>query len=354
MKSILLGIFSLLVHLGISQNASPDEALIICDPQEITLLNTPCDSILWDANEAMNTAQLTEQFPSIWVEENMLFMATLFGSGESWEEEFEIQRVFQPLVELNASVQEGCSPLGVVLSLNNPQEEVVWTLENGQQSYTGNSIVHVYEYSGEYYPEVEYQYNECVYSQLLASPIIVESSPEINIEIVSGQLNSNSPNLTALGSAAEAIQFTWTTNTGLFSEAEQINFVIESDTNIEVELCLEASTNLGCSAISCETMQYLTEPNVFVPEAFSPNYDGLNDGFGPVCFGVRDQNYRLVIWNRWGQRVFESADPEEKWDAINAFNGADAAAGMYFWNLQYQGHNSTNVTEISGDFVLLR
>jgi gliding motility-associated-like protein len=66
-----------------------------------------------------------------------------------------------------------------------------------------------------------------------------------------------------------------------------------------------------------------------IPNAFSPNGDGLNDVLLPVYRGQLDK-YSLNIFNRLGQRVFSSSKPEEGWDGN--INGQPADIGVYFYN----------------------
>ena len=64
------------------------------------------------------------------------------------------------------------------------------------------------------------------------------------------------------------------------------------------------------------------------PNAFSPNRDGLNDLFKPVT-NCEFSSYRLSIFSRWGQLLFETNDPHEGWEAEGA------AQGTYVWVLEY-------------------
>jgi gliding motility-associated-like protein len=72
--------------------------------------------------------------------------------------------------------------------------------------------------------------------------------------------------------------------------------------------------------------------SILVPTAFSPNGDGVNDVFRPV---VRHQiyNYELRIFNRWGQLVFLSNNPEQGWDGT--FHGTPCEVGGYAWWIKY-------------------
>jgi gliding motility-associated-like protein len=72
----------------------------------------------------------------------------------------------------------------------------------------------------------------------------------------------------------------------------------------------------GCERVAFWTIVVINlaceEPNVFIPSAFTPNEDGVND-----VFRVRGNNFDqvyLAVYNRWGQRVFESNSLEATWD----------------------------------------
>ncbi|MEN8225693.1 MAG: gliding motility-associated C-terminal domain-containing protein [Bacteroidota bacterium] len=71
---------------------------------------------------------------------------------------------------------------------------------------------------------------------------------------------------------------------------------------------------------------------VYVPNAFSPNGDLKNDVFIPV-FDCNFTNYKLNIFDRWGQMVFSTADQSEGWDGI--INDEVVPVGVYAWTLSY-------------------
>ncbi len=73
--------------------------------------------------------------------------------------------------------------------------------------------------------------------------------------------------------------------------------------------------------------------DLVVPNAFSPNYDGLNDRFrvkGPTQ-GV--DNFEMYIYNRWGQLLWESHDFNDNWDGT--YKGKDCPLGSYVWVMKF-------------------
>jgi gliding motility-associated-like protein len=67
---------------------------------------------------------------------------------------------------------------------------------------------------------------------------------------------------------------------------------------------------------------------LLMPNAFSPNHDGVNDVFR-VKHPWYIKEFHMVIFNRWGQKVFECYDPNKGWDGT--FNGIDQPSGAYVW-----------------------
>jgi gliding motility-associated-like protein len=98
----------------------------------------------------------------------------------------------------------------------------------------------------------------------------------------------------------------------------------------------------GCTdsaSITIETSHNCDD--ILFPTAFSPNNDGLNDQFGPLPLRNLSllKNYSLRIYNRYGQVVFSSTNPFEKWDG--SFRGQTADTGSYMWRAEYIYNNGS-------------
>ncbi|OFY95653.1 MAG: hypothetical protein A3K10_10145 [Bacteroidetes bacterium RIFCSPLOWO2_12_FULL_31_6] len=106
----------------------------------------------------------------------------------------------------------------------------------------------------------------------------------------------------------------------------------------------------GCEANDKLNVYIEWEYEIFVPNAFTPFGDGLNDSFGPVCdFDIED--YQLVVFNRWGEAIFEGFNQKNGWDG--KVNNQLVPAGVYVWRLV--GKNSINFTNIreTGHVIVL-
>ncbi|RYE10307.1 MAG: gliding motility-associated C-terminal domain-containing protein, partial [Sphingobacteriales bacterium] len=90
----------------------------------------------------------------------------------------------------------------------------------------------------------------------------------------------------------------------------------------------------------------------FIPSAFTPNGDGKNDVFRLVSKGdIRLKE--LMIFNRFGQKVFESTDIDNSWNG--SFNGEPVDVGTYFYMLKANcGNNNERLVELKGDVTVIR
>jgi gliding motility-associated-like protein len=88
-----------------------------------------------------------------------------------------------------------------------------------------------------------------------------------------------------------------------------------------------------------------------VPNAFSPNNDGLNDKFGPVLNNW-PQNYAMRIFNRWGQMVYVSYKETQPWDG--SYNGLPADVGTYYYTIDGECSVGGQQFQEKGEFILIR
>ena len=91
--------------------------------------------------------------------------------------------------------------------------------------------------------------------------------------------------------------------------------------------------------------------NLLFPNAFTPNKDGKNEIF-KILNTSQLRDYRLSVYNRWGQKVFETRDYSLGWDG--SINNAPAEPGTYVWFCTFKKTGETRNTELKGTVLLLR
>ncbi len=113
---------------------------------------------------------------------------------------------------------------------------------------------------------------------------------------------------------------------------------------------LQVTDDNGCVAKKSVTVSLKDCMQFYIPDAFTPNHDGLNDIFKPVISGNL-AHYSFVIYNRFGQKVFESTDLSQGWDG--SFHNMKSPAGIFVWTCSYQFAGG-NVEYKKGTVVLMR
>jgi gliding motility-associated-like protein len=92
---------------------------------------------------------------------------------------------------------------------------------------------------------------------------------------------------------------------------------------------------------------------LYIPNAFTPNGDGLNDTFGGKGEGITD--YNLQIFNRWGNLIFESNDMKNQWDGN--YHNEIAPIGVYVYKISAKGPSangrSKNLINEKGNVTLV-
>lgn len=89
---------------------------------------------------------------------------------------------------------------------------------------------------------------------------------------------------------------------------------------------------------------------IYVPNAFTPNKDGRNDLFR-ARYGENIKNFNLQVYNRWGQKAFESNDINKGWDG--KINGILQPQGAFVWIIRYDTFTSEEQMLLKGSFVLI-
>ena len=101
------------------------------------------------------------------------------------------------------------------------------------------------------------------------------------------------------------------------------------------------------------TIDQCPDELIYIPTAFTPNGDERNNTFKPVITsGVDIFNYSFVIYNRWGQIIWESFNPSSGWDGT--YNNIPCQDGTYTWKLRFKVINTDEVKEYMGSLTLIR
>jgi gliding motility-associated-like protein len=175
----------------------------------------------------------------------------------------------------------------------------------------------------------------------VASP--VKASAGNDTSIVAGQLLQ----LNATGGA----NYTWQPVTGLNNPSIQNPVALLPAGITSITYTVKATSADNCVGYDDVAVKiYQTGPEIFVPSAFTPNGDGVNDILRPIVAGLQQFNY-LRIYNRWGNLVFSSDVSSGGWDGT--YGGEKQPSGTYVYvaqGIDYKGQQLNR----KGTVVLIR
>lgn len=126
-----------------------------------------------------------------------------------------------------------------------------------------------------------------------------------------------------------AVSYTWIPSTGL-SCSDCDNPIFDGLNTITYNVF--ATTNSGCSGSSEQTVAVIPDYTIYMPNAFSPNNDGTNDFL--QIFGNLNavKQFEIQVFNRWGEKVFESFDKHFRWDGYSG--GKKLPGGVYVYQFK--------------------
>ncbi|MBC8045578.1 MAG: gliding motility-associated C-terminal domain-containing protein [Fimbriimonadaceae bacterium] len=144
-----------------------------------------------------------------------------------------------------------------------------------------------------------------------------------------------------------AVSWYWTFGDGSSSTSQNPTHQYLQEGNYTV--CLTVVNEFGCSDSACFPIEVFAYSLLDVPNAFSPNGDGYNDFYSPVLFSM--VSFELSIYNRWGELVFYTTDPELEWDGT--YNGKEQEMDTYVYIVNGEGDDGKKYFD-KGNITLVR
>ena len=113
---------------------------------------------------------------------------------------------------------------------------------------------------------------------------------------------------------------------------------------------VEATNECGTSSATVDVRSDICPCVPYLPSAFSPNNDGINDTVGPY-FSCAGGTLQWSLFDRWGKRIHQADGSDQRWDGT--VSGSDAPTGVYVWRVEVSGAPGSNST-YTGHLVLVR
>lgn len=259
-----------------------------------------------------------------------------------------------PLVKVTSDKASGCVP--VCINFNNETtstlSQIKWDLGNGNLGM-GNTASACYSQPGKYsisasFTDVYGCSNKAYYS-VEGFPIPVA---DFNISPVKPIINEN-VEFTDASYNANIAGWTWSFSnlkTNQILTKPVVNQVYENAGSYAAVLVV--TSDKGCVDTVVKSVLIGEDYGLFVPDAFSPNGDGLNDVFRTKGYGIT--KFELSIFDRWGERVFTTNDIEQGWDGnFTRRANAEVKQDVYVWKIKLTNVHGAS-KELTGKVTILK
>ncbi len=249
----------------------------------------------------------------------------------------------------------GCAPANIFFNnLSSPIDstyDLSWDFGDGGTS--GEiSPFHNYEEVGTYSVSLEVTSPiGCMTETSFADWIIVEPSPVAAFDCSPDELSNFSSTLEITDQSEDAIDWFYNFGDGGISYDPDPTYTYQ-DTGIYTLMQIVRHES-GCTDTLSKIVDVSPLITLHMPNAFTPNNDGLNDEFRGKGYLPGLREYTLSIWNRWGEKVFENNDPQQGWNGEYNNAGQQAMGGVYVYTVQYVGPRG-NSFELKGNVTLIR
>jgi gliding motility-associated-like protein len=198
----------------------------------------------------------------------------------------------------------------------------IWYLGSGEVVY-GDSLLNTYTNTGDYYTElfVTSDYG-CVDS--VGRVYSIYNIPNASFKYNPFSVSTLQPEMNFINTTPNTTSVFWDFNDSTYSVLHNPFHEFEKAGIYDVWLTVNDSNQCIDSVMHTIIMYY--DFIFHVPAAFTPNNDGDNDTFGPKGLRMEEyQSYEFIVFNRWGNKIFETNNVNEWWD------GADSQHGSYAW-----------------------
>jgi len=180
--------------------------------------------------------------------------------------------------------------------------------------------------------------------------IVLENFLEADFAVVPDNCPLEPIKFTGL-SKGKIVAHHWSFGEGGSSDKESPEYTYQQPMReVDFGVQYEVTDSFGCKKSITKPIKIYSSCTVYVPNAFTPNGDGVNDLFRPNQ-SSNPIAFKLTVFNRLGQRLFESESIYDGWNGN--YNGKPVPTGVYYWLCNYtMGDGQVEVQK--GHVTLLR
>ncbi|MFL5762462.1 MAG: PKD domain-containing protein [Bacteroidia bacterium] len=246
---------------------------------------------------------------------------------------FSIAESTAPVITLSADDTAGCSPLCVQFNSTStlPVANYSWNFADGSSSVLSDPS-HCFNAGTFPVSLITIDSVGCVDTTYLSSPVTVLAKPNAGFSINPASPIDVNTLIHFIDQSSNAFSWLWN-----FGDADSSVSIIQNP-SFTFDQTGTYVTRLIVSDGPCSDTTYMTTVidigfTFYAPNSFTPNGSGLNDTFIPRGIMWKENTYELLIFDRWGNELFKSNDPETGWDGKVKGSDKIAQIDTYVWKV---------------------
>jgi gliding motility-associated-like protein len=268
-----------------------------------------------------------------------------------------------PVVTFVADDIEGCTPVTVsFINTTDPGmvgSMCIWDLGDGNFITDCNSVEdYVYTAPGTYDISLTVTSpNGCPTTTTAAQMITVYPYAIADFTFGPDPATILDPVIDFESTSENATSYLWTFGDhGIYgtSTEENPSVVFPDSVPGSYEVCLEASTPALCPDTECHLVTIDGVFSLWVPNAFTPDGNGVNDYFYASGVGFDNADFEMMIFNRWGELIFESHNADIPWDGSVNGGSTRVQTEVYAWKIVCRDEWTGDKKEFVGHVTLVR
>lgn len=234
----------------------------------------------------------------------------------------------------------------------------LWEMGNGANATTRDSSTYNFTVPGCY--DVTYTITDsvgCVGTSTVLNAVCVYENPVADFSYAPDDINIMSSEVLFQDESTgnNISTYSWTFGPNVQIATSNISSPIVTFPDVEegtYQACLKVVDENQCVDSICKDITVEGVLFFYVPNAFTPDANSMNDEFKPVLSGVEVSDYQLLIYDRWGELLFVSGDVESGWDG--SYKNLPAKNDVYVWKINFEDPVSRKKINEVGKVTLLR
>lgn len=254
-------------------------------------------------------------------------------------------------IEVFTDAINGCIPSEISFWTNVTGQnfDCIWNFGNGKIIGSCDTVTTIYSESGFYTVQFSVSSPQCQTDTILMNLVEIYEHPVSSFSFIPEKPSIANNTLQTTNLSEDNLLNYWLVNSSIVST--EIEPLIDLPSIIQDnDFCLVVENIHECRDTSCMLVFVSDESLIYLPNAFIPDNDGLNDVFGPVASNLR--YFELQVFNRWGEMIFETTDLNKGWDGT--YKGIEVQPGVYTYTLIYRFQGEQENKTVYGHVTLIR